>query len=62
MWTPTNADEMRKFLGLLIVMGLVRKPRMELYWSKKSMYDYPFVYQNMTRDRFFSVVEAHALQ
>ena len=57
MWTPTNADEMRKFLGLLIVMGLVRKPRMELYWSKKSMYDYPFVYQNMTRDRFFLLLK-----
>ena len=35
-WTPTDAKEVRKFLGLLIVMGLVRKPKMELYWSKKN--------------------------
>ena len=51
-WTPTDAKEVRKFLGLLIVMGLVRKPKMELYWSKTLIYDYPFVYKNMTRDRF----------
>ena len=55
--TPTNADEMKKMLGLLILMGLVRKPRMELYWSKKKLYDSPFVYQNMSRDRFFLLLK-----
>lgn len=51
-WTPTNAHEIKKFLGLIIAMGLVRKPKLELYWSKKTIYDYPFICNNMSRDRF----------
>ena len=34
-WTPTNSEEIKKILGIVIVMGLVRKPILELYWSKK---------------------------
>ena len=33
-------------------MGLVRKPILELYWSKKEIYDTPFIYKNITRDRY----------
>ena len=34
-------------------MGLVRKPILQLYWSKKDIYDTPFSYKNITRDRYF---------
>ena len=33
-------------------MSLVRKPILELYWSKKDIYDAPFIYKNITRDRY----------
>ena len=51
-WIPTNAGEIKMFLEILIAMGYVRKPQIELYWSKKDIYDNPFIYENMTRDRF----------
>ena len=39
-------------MGIIIAMGLVRKPILELYWSKKDIYDTPFIYKNITRDRY----------
>ncbi|KAJ1128949.1 hypothetical protein NDU88_007321 [Pleurodeles waltl] len=32
-WIPTNLDEMKKFLGLTFLMGLIRKPSLASYWS-----------------------------
>uniref|UniRef100_A0A6A7G052 PiggyBac transposable element-derived protein 4-like isoform X2 n=1 Tax=Hirondellea gigas TaxID=1518452 RepID=A0A6A7G052_9CRUS len=51
-WMPTNTKEMKKFIGLIICMGLVHKPKISLHWSKKSIYDYPFLYKHMSCDRF----------
>lgn len=34
-WTPTTVEEMKAFIGLTIVMGLVRLPRLDLYWQEK---------------------------
>ena len=51
-WVPTDAEEIRKFLGIIITMGLVRKPILDLYWLKKEIYDTPFIYKNITRDRY----------
>lgn len=33
LWKPVTMDEMRWFLAILIHMGLVKKPRIEDYWS-----------------------------
>ena len=51
-WHPTNRNEIKKFLGLTICMGIVWKPELAMYWSKKDIYDYPFIYKHMSRDRF----------
>ncbi|XP_068235663.1 piggyBac transposable element-derived protein 4-like [Palaemon carinicauda] len=51
-WIPTDFDEMKKFIGIILCMGLVRLPKIELYWSKKKVYDYSFVCKHMKRDRF----------
>ena len=51
-WSPTNRDEISKFFGMMISMGIVNMPSMECYWSKKKMYNY-FVRNNISRDRFF---------
>ncbi len=34
-WTDTTVEEMKAFVGLLICMGIVRLPRLELYWSSQ---------------------------
>ncbi|XP_014677366.1 PREDICTED: piggyBac transposable element-derived protein 4-like [Priapulus caudatus] len=52
-WKPTTVPEMKKFLGLLILMGIVRKPQMEMFWSTDEMLETPFVRKVMSRDRFF---------
>jgi len=52
-WTDTNVDEMRRFVGLLILIGLDSKPRLDLYWSKNDLYGSPLFQRSMKRDRFF---------
>lgn len=50
-WIDTNPTEIRKFLGLVLWMGLVRLPKLRDYWSTN------ILYQNkmsniMSRNRF----------
>ena len=51
-WTPTSRDEMLSFLGLSILMGLVYKPRLYMYWSGDEIFRTPLFGQVMPRDRF----------
>ena len=51
-WKETTADEMRSFLGLCILMGLIYKPRAWMYWSTDKFYSTPVFGQIMTRERF----------
>jgi hypothetical protein len=51
-WKDTTSAELRKFIGLLIYMGLVPKPQILLYWSKSALYEERFAPQVMSRDRF----------
>lgn len=51
-WTPTNANEMKAFLGLCVLMGVIHKPRVSMYWSTDSFYHTPLFGQVMSRKRF----------
>ena len=51
-WKPTDADEMKAFLGLCIIMGIIYKPRIWMYWSTDSVYNTPIFGQVMSRRRF----------
>ena len=33
-WKDTTVEELKAFIGILILMGIVRLPRLELYWSQ----------------------------
>ena len=37
-WHPTNSEEIRKFFGLFMWMGLVRMGNITSYWSNKDIY------------------------
>ena len=52
----TCNNEMKKFLGMTILMGLVEKPRLELYWSTDGIDETPFFPQCMPRDRFLNLL------
>lgn len=56
-WKPVDREEMRKFFGVLLVMGLVRLPRMNDYWSQNAMYRNNYIVSVMTRDRFQMILK-----
>ena len=48
-WKPTNRVEMQAFLGLLILMGVVYKPRFKIYWSTDTLLSTPIFNQVINR-------------
>ena len=34
-WSDVTLEEMKAFVGMLIIMGIDKLPRIELYWSTK---------------------------
>lgn len=48
---PTSADEIKIVIGIHIIMGSLKLPRIRMYWEKDTRV--PLVADNMTRDRFF---------
>ena len=51
-WKVTNPEEVRTFLGVCVLMSLIHKPRIWMYWSTDTLYNTPFFGQLMTRTRF----------
>lgn len=51
-WKPTDAEEMKRFIGLLIVMGIVDKPTIHEYWTTDLLDSTPNFSQTMSRNRF----------
>ena len=51
-WKPTDRQEMIAFLAMLIMMGIIHKPRINMYWSKDSLLSTPVFGQLVGRDRF----------
>jgi hypothetical protein len=50
-WKPVDAEEMRRFLGLMFLTGMIHKPTLEQYWSTDPMLATPYFAATMTRDR-----------
>ena len=51
-WKPVTVIEMKKFFGLIFVTGIVRKLKLELYWSMRGIFQTPIFSQTMSRNRF----------
>lgn len=51
-WAETTVDEMKKFLGLLLWMGLVRNGSIEEYWSTLPILSNQVASKTMARNRF----------
>ena len=49
----TDNLEMKKFFGLVILMGIIHKPNLPMYWSTDSLYHTPIFSKIMTRDQFY---------
>ncbi|KAJ8931163.1 hypothetical protein NQ314_015965 [Rhamnusium bicolor] len=50
-WVETNAVEMHVFWGILLWMGLDKKPSLSHYWSRSELYNSPAC-KFMPRNRF----------
>lgn len=50
-WQDTNVEELQRFIGLLLWMGLVQYPSIESYWSKMNIYSNA-IKSVMSRNRF----------
>ena len=57
-WSNITLEEMRKFLGLIILMGQVRKENMRDYWSTDLTTSTPVFPRTMSRNRFESIWQA----
>lgn len=51
-WSPTNLEEMKRFFGLILFMGLVKLPKLADYWSKDNVIGHSFERTIMPRNRF----------
>ena len=52
MGTTTTNEEMLKFSGIAIEMGLVQMPKGDYYWSKSQLYGSKIIQNTMSRDKF----------
>ena len=52
-WSPVSVQEMKAFVGILILMGILKLPRLEMYWSKQHPHiATPGISDIMSRIRF----------
>ena len=48
----SNSNRNEKIPGLNFVTGIVRKPKLELYWSTRGIFHTPIFSRTMSRNRF----------
>ncbi|KAJ1153167.1 hypothetical protein NDU88_005929 [Pleurodeles waltl] len=51
-WIPTNLEELKKFLGLTFLMGLIRKPSLASYWSTSPLMATAIFPATMSHNRY----------
>ena len=51
-WKPVTIYEMKKCLGLVFLTGVIRKPKLEWYWSTRGILLTLIFSQTMSRNRF----------
>ena len=54
---PTSIDEMKAFLGVVILMGIVKLPKIALYWSTDTRFYQPSIAKVFSRDRFLQLMK-----
>ena len=55
-WFNTTQEEMSVFMAMIILMGIMPKPNMKLYWTRDSVLETPFFPNTMPRDRFMALL------
>ena len=55
-WAPLDSGTLKKFIGLTLLMGVIKKPRIKDYWSTKPPLATPYFNWTMPRDRFTTIL------
>ena len=55
-WKDVTASELKIFVAHLFIMGIVKKPSLEKYWSTEPITSTPFFGRFMSRDRFCNIL------
>lgn len=58
IWKPLKEEEMKKFLGLLYLIGVVKLPSLSLYWSTDRLFSFPAFRQVMSLERFLAILHS----
>ena len=56
-WKATDRAEILTLLAVVILMGVVHKPRFAMYWSTDSLISMSIFSQIISRDRFFILMK-----
>ena len=57
-WVDIDCDDMRLVDIIIITMGIVHIPALEMYWSTDPIFDYSFIRNIMPRDLFLRIFRA----
>ena len=56
-WKDVTNDEMRQFIALHVLTGIVKKPEISQYWSTDPFLRSPIFNELMSRNQFQSITE-----
>lgn len=56
-WKDTDIDDLKTFLGLCIIMGIMKKPQVGEYWTETERYKTPVFNCAMPRNRFSDIMQ-----
>ena len=51
-WKDTNVDELWMYIGVVLLMGIIKKPEYDMYWTNDPIYSTPIFTRLMSRTRF----------
>ena len=55
-WTPTTIPEIMAFVALLLCMGVNKRPRYTMHWSRSEVLRSPLYSKTMARNRFTAIL------
>ena len=54
-WQQITIDEMKAYMGFMILMGIVKLPSISDYWKRDETFNYAPISSRITRDRFLVI-------
>ena len=54
-WKNVNLIEFKKYIGILLMMGIDIKPEIDMHWQTYGMWSSNLIKSAMSRDRFLSI-------